>query len=77
VNVNVSYTFDFFGGARRAFEGRKAQAEAQNFLLEASYLTLTSNVASTVIQLALLHDQIAATREIIELENKSRVCFTP
>ena len=70
MNVNVSYTFDFFGGARRAFEGRKAQTEAQNFLLEAGYLTLTSNVASTVIQMALVHDQIAATREIIELENK-------
>jgi NodT family efflux transporter outer membrane factor (OMF) lipoprotein len=69
-NVNVSYTFDFFGGARRALEGREAQTEAQNFQLEASYLTLTSNVASTVIQLAMVHDQIAATREIIALENK-------
>ncbi len=69
-NVNVSYTFDFFGGARRAVEGRQAQIDAQNFQLEASYLTLTSNVAATVIQLALVHDQIAATREIIALENK-------
>ncbi len=69
-NVNVSYTFDFFGGARRALEGREAQTQAQNFRLEASYLTLTSNVATTVIQLALVHDQIAATREIIALENK-------
>ena len=69
-NVNVSYTFDFFGGARRALEGREAQRDAQNFQLEASYLTLTSNVASTVIHLALVHDQIAATREIITLETK-------
>jgi NodT family efflux transporter outer membrane factor (OMF) lipoprotein len=69
-NVNVSYTFDIFGGERRAVEGLQAQALAQNFKLEASYLTLTSNVASTAIQLASVRDQIAATREIIALEDK-------
>jgi NodT family efflux transporter outer membrane factor (OMF) lipoprotein len=68
--VNVSYTFDIFGGERRTLEGLLAQAQAQNFQLEASYLTLTSNVASTVIQLASLSDQIAATNEIIALETK-------
>jgi len=69
-NVNVSYTFDVFGGERRALEGLQAQAVAQNFKLEASYLTLTSNVASTVIQLASVGDQIAATHEIMALEAK-------
>jgi NodT family efflux transporter outer membrane factor (OMF) lipoprotein len=69
-NVNVSYAFDVFGGERRAVEGLQAQAAAQNFKLEASYLTLTSNVAATVIQLASVHDQIAATREIIALEGR-------
>jgi len=68
--VNVSYTFDVFGGQRRTLEGLKAQAQAQNFQLEASYLTLTSNVAATVIQLASIGDQIAATHEIIAIENK-------
>ena len=69
-NVNVSYTFDVFGGQRRAVEGLQAQAAAQNFKLEASYVTLTSNVASTVVQLAALGDQIAATREIAALEQQ-------
>ncbi len=69
-NVNVSYTFDLFGGERRALEGLQAQAQAQNFKLEASYLTLTTNVASTAIQLASVRDQVAATREIIALEQK-------
>jgi NodT family efflux transporter outer membrane factor (OMF) lipoprotein len=69
-NVSVSYTFDLFGGERRALEGLQAQALAQNFKLEASYLTLTTNVASTAIQLASVRDQIAATREIIALEEK-------
>jgi NodT family efflux transporter outer membrane factor (OMF) lipoprotein len=69
-NVDVSYTFDLFGGERRALEGLQAQVAAQNFKLEASYLTLTTNVASTAIQLASVRDQIAATREIITLEEK-------
>jgi ABC-type lipoprotein export system ATPase subunit len=36
------------------------------------YLTLTSNLASTVIQLALLSDQIAATNAIITIETKQQ-----
>ncbi len=69
-SVNVSYTFDMFGGQRRAVEGVWAQAEAQNFKLEASYVTLTSNVVSTVVQMAALDDQIAATGEIAALEQR-------
>jgi RND family efflux transporter MFP subunit len=42
----------------------------QNFKLEASYLALTTNVALTVIQRASVHDQIAATREIVALEER-------
>jgi NodT family efflux transporter outer membrane factor (OMF) lipoprotein len=68
--VNVSYTFDIFGSQRRTLEGLIAQAEAQHFVLEASYLTLTSNVASTAIQLASVTDQIAATKDIIASETK-------
>jgi NodT family efflux transporter outer membrane factor (OMF) lipoprotein len=68
--VNVSYTFDLFGGQRRTVEGLQAQAMEQDFRLEASYLTLTTNLAATTIQLASLHDQIDATREIVTLEEK-------
>jgi NodT family efflux transporter outer membrane factor (OMF) lipoprotein len=69
-NVNVSYTFDVFGGERRAVESLRAQALLQNFNLEASYLALTANVALTAIQRASVHDQIAATREIAALEER-------
>ncbi len=69
-DLNVSYTFDLFGGERRTVEGLKAQALEQNFRLEASYLTLTTNLAATLIQLAALDDQIDATREIIAAEEK-------
>ena len=69
-NVNVSYAFDIFGGERRTVEGLQAQALAQSFQLEAAYLTLTSNVASTAIQLASVREQMKATQEIIALESK-------
>jgi NodT family efflux transporter outer membrane factor (OMF) lipoprotein len=66
--ANVSYTFDLFGGERRTVEGLQAQAVQQSFVLEASYLTLTSNIASQAIQVASVHDQIAATNDIIAIE---------
>ncbi len=69
-SVNVSYTFDIFGGERRQLEGLRAQVAYQNFQLEASYLTLTSNVAATAIALASVGEQIAVTHDIIEVEEK-------
>jgi NodT family efflux transporter outer membrane factor (OMF) lipoprotein len=69
-SVSVSYTFDLFGGERRSLENAQAQADEARFQLEASYLTLTSNIASTAIQMASIHEQIAATNEIIALEEK-------
>ncbi|MGH8206011.1 MAG: efflux transporter outer membrane subunit [Steroidobacteraceae bacterium] len=75
-NVSVSYAFDVFGGERRTLEGLQAQALAQNFELEASYMTLTFNVAATAIQLAAVHDQITATQAIIALENRQLAIAT-
>jgi NodT family efflux transporter outer membrane factor (OMF) lipoprotein len=69
-SVNVSYTFDVFGGQRRQVESLRAQLLNQNFQLEASYLTLTANVASTAVQIASAREQIAVTRQIIDLEEK-------
>jgi NodT family efflux transporter outer membrane factor (OMF) lipoprotein len=69
-NVSVSYTLDVFGGERRQVEGLQAQLANQNFVLEASYLTLTTNVAATAIQLASAREQILATHEIIAVEEK-------
>jgi NodT family efflux transporter outer membrane factor (OMF) lipoprotein len=69
-NVGVSYVFDWFGAERRVVEGLQAQALNQNFQLEASYLTLIANVASTAIQLASVREQIAVTKEIITLQQR-------
>ncbi|MGQ0741164.1 MAG: efflux transporter outer membrane subunit [Alphaproteobacteria bacterium] len=64
-SVSVSYLLDVFGGTRRAVESAGAAAEAEEFRLQASYLTVTSNVVTGAIQEASLRAQIAATRDII------------
>lgn len=68
--VSVGYSPDVFGGVRRGVESLQAQAELQRFQLEAAFLSLTSNVVNTVVQEASLRDQIAATREIIDINKK-------
>jgi NodT family efflux transporter outer membrane factor (OMF) lipoprotein len=66
--VNVAYTFDVFGGNRRQVETLEAQADSQKFQLEATYLTLTSNIVAAAVQEASLRGQIAATETIVKVE---------
>lgn len=61
----VSWSLDLFGGNRRSVEAVRAAAEAQAFEAEATYLTLTSDLAEGVIQEASYREQIRATNEII------------
>src|SRR6266702_3109446 len=67
--LNVSYSPDVFGGTRRSIEALAAQAGSQRFQLEATYLTLTSNLAGAAVQEASLRSQIAATQRIIKIES--------
>ncbi len=67
--VNISYSPDLFGGKRRQIEASEAQADYQRFELEATYLTLTSNVVTAAIQEFSLRGQIQATEEIIKAES--------
>jgi len=69
--VTVSYTPDIFGANRRQVESLAAQAEAQRFQLDATYLTLTANVVAAAIQDAALRAQIEATKRVIGLEQQS------
>ena len=66
--LNVSYSPDVFGGTRRSIEALAAQADSQHFQLEATYLTLTSNLAGAAVQEASLRGQIVATQSIIKIE---------
>jgi NodT family efflux transporter outer membrane factor (OMF) lipoprotein len=68
-SVSVSYNPDVFGGTRRQVESLVAQAEDQRFQLEATYLTLTSNLVTAAVQEASLRGQVQATEEIIKDES--------
>ncbi|TCT08931.1 efflux transporter outer membrane subunit [Paralcaligenes ureilyticus] len=68
-SLNVSYAPDVFGGTRRRIESSSAQAEFERYQLEATYLTLSSNVVNTAINLASVREQVAATEKIIGLQN--------
>ena len=67
-SVNVSYTLDAFGGIRRQVESLQAQAESQQFALEASYLSLTANIVTAAVAEASLRAQIAATEDIAKAQ---------
>ncbi|HEY4265063.1 MAG TPA: efflux transporter outer membrane subunit [Micropepsaceae bacterium] len=64
-SVSVSYLIDAFGGVQRSIEATGALEENSRFTLEATYLTLTSNVITAAIQEASLTSQIAAIGDII------------
>jgi NodT family efflux transporter outer membrane factor (OMF) lipoprotein len=67
--INIAYTPDVFGANRRAVETLAAQEDAQRFTLEATYLTLISNLAGAAVQEASLRGQIAATQTIVKIES--------
>jgi NodT family efflux transporter outer membrane factor (OMF) lipoprotein len=68
--LTVSYLPDVWGATRRQVEIAKAQAENTRFQLEATYLTLSSNVVVTVVQEASLRGQITATMRALELQHQ-------
>jgi NodT family efflux transporter outer membrane factor (OMF) lipoprotein len=71
--VSVSYLPDVFGATRRSVEAAKAQAEGTRFQLEATYLTLSSNVVVTAIQEASVRGQIATTERLLDLQHQLTV----
>ena len=66
--LSVSYTPDVWGGERRQVENLVALAEQQRYQLEATYLTLTSNIVTAAINEASLRAQIVAVRQIVAAE---------
>jgi len=69
--LTVGFVPDVLGGNRRQVESLAAQKDAQRFALEATYITLASNVVAAAIQEASLRAQIQATREIIAADQNS------
>jgi NodT family efflux transporter outer membrane factor (OMF) lipoprotein len=67
-NVSVGYKVDLFGSSRRLIESAQAQAEYQQFQLEASYLSLTSNVVNAAIREAAQREQLEAPQTILSAQ---------
>jgi len=65
--LSLSYMPDVFGATRRAVEAADALAEQSRFQLEATYLTLSSNVVVTAIAEASLRGQIEATERLMAI----------
>ena len=72
-SVNVTYKLDVFGGARRAVEGARAQAEVAQFQLEGAYLSLTANVVTSAVREAALRAQMNATEEILKAQTNLEI----
>jgi len=68
--TNVSYTLDLFGAIRRQIESSEAQVDYQIFQVEATYLTLTSNVVTAAITEASLRAQLQATEALIVAQER-------
>jgi NodT family efflux transporter outer membrane factor (OMF) lipoprotein len=69
--LTVGFVPDVFGANWRQVETLAAQRDAQRFALEATYVTLASNVVAAAIQEASVRAQIEATRQIIAADEKS------
>ncbi len=72
-SVSVSYALDVWGGTRRQVESLQAQADYQQYQLEATYLSLTANVVTAAITDASLRAQIDATNDIIKSEQEQLI----
>jgi NodT family efflux transporter outer membrane factor (OMF) lipoprotein len=68
--LSASYNLDLFGGSRRQIESLKAQVDYQQFELLAAYLTLTSNIVTTAVNVASYQAQIDATVALINEEQR-------
>jgi NodT family efflux transporter outer membrane factor (OMF) lipoprotein len=67
--VSVSYVPDVFGLNRRTVESLQAQEQEVRYQMLATYTTLTANVVVTAIQEASIQTQIAATRQLIDVNS--------
>ena len=68
--LTVSYMPDVFGLNRRQVESLQALEDAQRFEVEATYLTLASNISLAAIQEASVRSQIDAQEHIVAVERR-------
>ena len=68
--VSVSFMPDVFGANRRQVESLRAQADSQRFQVEATYITLVTNIVDAAVQAAALRDQMTALEQVIALQTE-------
>ena len=68
--LSISYTPDVFGANHRLTESLQAQADTLHYQLQATYLTLTSNLVNAAIQEAALRGQLNALEAIVASQKK-------
>jgi NodT family efflux transporter outer membrane factor (OMF) lipoprotein len=68
--LSVSYVPDVFGLNKRTVEAAAAQEQASRYEMIATDITLSANVAAAAIQEASLEDQVDATRQLIDINEK-------
>ena len=64
--LTVGFVPDVFGANMRMVESAQAQTNVQQLQLQASYVTLATNIVAAAIQDGLLRKQIAITQEMID-----------
>jgi NodT family efflux transporter outer membrane factor (OMF) lipoprotein len=70
LSLDVAYTPDVFGNLRYQTGSAAAAVTQQRYQVEATYLTLTSNIANTAFEIASLRGQLDATQRIIAIERE-------
>jgi NodT family efflux transporter outer membrane factor (OMF) lipoprotein len=63
--LSVGYTPDVFGSNKRQVESLQAQAELQRFQLEATSITISTNIVAAAVQDASLRQQIATSEAVV------------
>ena len=69
--LTVGYVPDVFGLNRRQVESAEAQVAAQKLQLEATYITLASNVVAAAVQEASIRAQLAAMERIVAINKEN------
>lgn len=68
--LTVGYVPDVFGAARRSVESAQALAAEQQLQLQATYVTLASNVVAAALQEASLRAQAAALEKVVGINRE-------
>jgi NodT family efflux transporter outer membrane factor (OMF) lipoprotein len=69
--LNIGYVPDIFGSQRRRVESAEAQAQMQQMQLQATYITLASNLVAAAFQEASVRAQLAAVERVIAINHEN------